>query len=118
MPLAIAMSALAYFPLSENAIAQTPEQQQAIEEATIERVQQFGLPTPSIEKITLIGEYGLATWLAGAAGGMVALIDRGDSWEAIALPGGLPTATDLSDASGIPLDIAEQLLERHFEGDY
>lgn len=113
LPTIALISTIAYFPLSPSAIGQTPEQREAIKAATIAAVGLPGRPTPTVEKITLVGEYGLATWLMGEAGGMVAVIDRGGTWEAIRLPGGLPSPADLSKATGIPTDIAAQLLSNH-----
>lgn len=115
LPYAIALIlTLGCVPRAQTATPHTLEQQEAIEAVTIERIQQPGLPNPTVEKITVIGDYGLASWLMGEAGGLVALIYQGNTWEAIALPGGLPGATDLGEFSGIPLDIAQQLLDGHF----
>jgi hypothetical protein len=113
LPTIALISTIAYFPPSQTAIGQTPEQREAIKAATIAVVRQPGRPTPTVEKITLVGEYGLVSWLMGEAGGMVELIARGGTWEAIALPGGLPSPDDLSQATGIPADVAAQLLSNH-----
>jgi len=113
LPTIALTAAIAGFPLSQTAIGQTPEQREAIEASTIASVGRPGLPTPTVEKITLVGQYGLVSWLMGEAGGMVAVIDRGGTWEAIALPGGMPSPDDLSQATGIPADIAAQLLSQH-----
>lgn len=118
-PYAIALIVtLGCLPNSQTALPHSVEQQEAIQAVTLRTIQQPGLPTPTVEKITVIGEYGLASWLMGEAGGLVALIDQGDTWEAIALPGGLPEAADIESASGIPVDIAQQLLDRHIEQTY
>jgi hypothetical protein len=84
-----------------------------LETAVIEAVQQPGLPTPEVTKVTLEGLFGLATWVMGEAGGMVALINNGRNWEVTRLPGGVPDAEELSRLSGIPVEVCEELLSQH-----
>lgn len=69
---------------------------------------------PYIKRITLQGDYGLADWERGEAAGMVALIShRQNTWTAIRLGGGMPSATDLSQATGMPVALAQSLLDEH-----
>lgn len=84
-----------------------------LETAVIEAVQQPGLPTPEVTQVTLEGLFGLASWVMGEAGGMVALINNGRNWEVTRLPGGVPDAEELSRLSGIPVEVCEELLSQH-----
>ncbi|ERT06641.1 hypothetical protein M595_3413 [Lyngbya aestuarii BL J] len=84
-----------------------------LETAVIDAVQQPGLPTPEVTKVTIEGLFGLATWVMGEAGGMVALINNGRNWEVTRLPGGVPDAEELSRLSGIPVEVCEELLSQH-----
>ena len=84
-----------------------------LETAVIEAVQKPGLPTPEVTRVTVEGLFGLASWVMGEAGGMVALINNGRNWEVTPLPGGVPDAEELSRLSGIPVEVCEQLLSQH-----
>jgi hypothetical protein len=69
---------------------------------------------PYIKKITLQGDYGLADWERGEAAGMVALIShRRNTWTVIRLGGGMPSAADLSQVTGMPVALAQSLLDEH-----
>lgn len=94
-------------------IAQSKRLPSPLEMAVIETVQQPGLPTPEVTKVTLQGLFGLATWVMGEAGGMVALINNGRTWEVTRLPGGVPDAKELNRLSGIPVNVCEELLSEH-----
>ncbi len=94
-------------------IAQSKRLPGPLEMAVIETVKQPGLPTPEVTKITVQGLFGLATWVMGDAGGMVALVNNGRTWEATRLPGGVPDAKELNRLSGIPINICEDLLSQH-----
>lgn len=99
--------------LAQSTQQPTQQQRRDIERAVIQKIRVAGLPSPRVEKITLQGQYGLATWLMGEAGGMVALnFDRG-SLQVVPLGGGVPGAIGISKASAIPLPVVEQLLNRH-----
>lgn len=90
------------------------EYRASISSAVVEAVEVSGAPEPQVTKITLQGEYGLADWSMGDAGGMVALIaQRGNTWGVTRLPGGMPTASDLSQITGMPVVIAQSLLDEH-----
>jgi len=93
------------------AIAAQSEQDPA--EAVIRAVARPNLPKPTVEKLTIQGSYGLASWLMGEAGGLVALVNKNGTWQVIRLGGGLPNAAELSRASGIPVATAQQLLNQH-----
>lgn len=85
-------------------------QREEIKSAIIAVVRQPRLSEPTIEKITLLDEYGLATWQMGHAGGLVALVNHGNGWQVVRLSGGVPSPTDINEAAGIPTDIATELL--------
>ncbi len=104
-PLTIAQPTPTSFTLAQS--PQNPTQ------AVINAVAQPNLPTPTVEKLTLQEPYGLATWLMGEAGGMVALVNRNGGWQVIRLGGGLPNAAEISRRSGMPTGIAQQLLTQH-----
>lgn len=71
---------------------------------------------PQVDKVTIEGNYALASWLQGEAGGMRALVKRDDVWELLpSIGGGLPRAEDLNRRTGMPLNIASSLLSRHME---
>ncbi|MCD8486994.1 MAG: hypothetical protein LRZ84_09735 [Desertifilum sp.] len=92
----------------------TSQQRQQIRSAVVQSVGQPNLPTPQVSKITVQGQYGLASWLMGEAGGLVALVNEGKGWRVIDLGGGLPGPRDLAQQTGMPIAIAQQLLAQHF----
>ncbi len=95
---------------SMTAVAQS---QQDPTQAVIRAIARPNLPTPTVNTLTIQGNYGLATWLMGEAGGLVALVNKNGAWQVIRLGGGVPTAAELSRTSGIPVNNAQQLLNQH-----
>ncbi|MDL5054147.1 hypothetical protein QQ056_11400 [Oscillatoria laete-virens NRMC-F 0139] len=94
----------------------TSQQRQQIEAAVIRAVGQPNLPRPQVSKITLQGQYGLASWLMGEGGGLVALVNEGNGWQAIRLGGGLPSSEDLAQRAGMPISVAQRLLAQYSGG--
>ncbi len=69
---------------------------------------------PYVKRITLQGDYGLADWERGEAGGMVVVVShRQNTWTVIRLGGGVPSAADLSQATGMSVADAQSLLKEH-----
>ena len=103
--------------LTQSVIAQTTTDtnevaEQAITEAVIlELVQDRDLPvTPEIRRITTVGEYALAAWIWGEAGGQsLVQLDDSNQWKVIESGGG---AMDVSvlEQLGVPTAEAEQLV--------
>ncbi len=84
-----------------------------IQQQVIKTVAVAGLPTtPTVTKLTLQGEFGLASWVNGDASGTVALQAESGRWQVIKLGGGIASAAELSKATSIPQHVAQQLLMR------
>jgi hypothetical protein len=111
MALVVLPNSSSFLALSEP----VPEEYRAsISSAVARAVAVPGAPSPQVTKITMQGEYGLADWLIGDAGGTVALFpQQGNRWRVTRLPGGVPTASDLSHLTGMPVIIAQSLLNEH-----
>lgn len=118
LPTAWSVLALS-FSLSTFAEPAPEEYRGIISSAIVQAVAVPGIPDqPQVTKITLQGEYGLADWTMGDAGGTVALIARrGNTWSVIRLGGGMPTASDLSQATEMPITVAQNLLNEHMGGE-
>ncbi|MDX2100141.1 MAG: hypothetical protein SFW36_20385 [Leptolyngbyaceae cyanobacterium bins.59] len=102
--------------LNSPAVAQgvSQDQRQNAEWAVSDAVTVRGLAArPRITKMTFQQGYGLASWLMGEAGGIVALQRQGNDWRVVKLGGGMPMAADISRSAGIPLNIAQSLLKTH-----
>lgn len=106
-------------PFASPASAEPAEQEQR-DSIVPTVVKALGFPDPSVavqpyvKKITLQGDYGLANWERGDAGGTVALIShRRNTWTVIRLGGGLPSPSDLSQRTGMPITLAKTLLDEH-----
>ena len=110
--------------LTQSVIAQTKIESQgeleeltaaeaAITEAVIaELLKGRTLPvTPEVRQITIAGDYALASWIWGEAGGeSLVKLDRNDTWQVIESGGGAMDITVLQ-RLGVPATEAEQLLQ-------
>jgi len=86
----------------------------AITEATLTHLQQgnSNLPqSPTVRRTVIEGDYALATWSWGEAGGQTVLSFADETWTVLTGGGGAIDVTGL-EAVGVPAAIAEQLIER------
>ena len=107
--------------LSPNAvIAQVsqPNQTSTAEEAAIAQATIADLvgdrenltQIPAVIRTVVEGEYALATWIWGEAGGQAVLSRAGTSWTVLASGGGAVDVSTLEELN-IPTAVAEQLIE-------
>jgi hypothetical protein len=66
---------------------------------------------PRIQRVIIEGNYALATWHWGEAGGQAALIQVEDAWTVLSAGGGALDAATLEDL-GVPASTAQGLIER------
>lgn len=119
LPFAIATTGIALtLPLAPSVVAEgvqvvAQSAQAEIRQAVINQVQRPGLPSPTIRKIVVQGQYALVDWLMGEAGGLVVAVNQGGTWQLRRLGGGMPTAEYISQRAQIPLAVSQALLDKY-----
>jgi hypothetical protein len=105
------------FPnLIEQALAKstTPASDPAIAKATIEHLlssKSKSKAQPIVRRTTVEGQYAIATWQWGEAGGQSVLIQQGKRWKVVGSGGGAVNLEVLKQ-KGIPDKIADQLMQK------
>lgn len=90
-----------------------PPEIEAINQATVEYLQgsrENLSALPSITRTVIDGDYAIATWTWGEAGGQSGLTFTEESWTVITSGGGAVDVATLEEA-GVPTDVAERLIE-------
>ena len=90
-----------------------PPEIEAINQATVEYLQgsrENLSALPSITRTVMDGDYAIATWTWGEAGGQSVLTLTDERWTVITSGGGAVDVATLEEA-GVPTDIAERLIE-------
>jgi hypothetical protein len=119
LPFAIALAGtVATIPLAPSVSAQgvqliAQSAQVEIKQAVIRQLQRPGLPSPTVKKIIVQGQYALASWLQGEGGGIVAVVNQGGAWQVRNIGGGMPSAEDVSQRAQIPLEVSRSLLDQY-----
>jgi hypothetical protein len=107
--------AIAQFQLTpEEEAALAPAARSAIRQLVVQSQTRSGRPEPQVSRITIVGNYALASWTQGEAGGMRALEKKNAVWQLLpTVGGGVPDPENLSRRTGMPLGVAERLLSIH-----
>ncbi|MEL7358229.1 MAG: hypothetical protein AAFN40_16900 [Cyanobacteria bacterium J06560_6] len=85
----------------------------AVTEATVTHLQQGSGNSPqppTVRRTVIEGDYALATWIWGEAGGQTVLSRTDETWTVLTGGGGAIDVAGL-EAVGVPTAIAEQLIE-------
>jgi hypothetical protein len=120
--LPISLEVVTQMGVIQPAIAQfqlTPEEEEAlasraIRQLVVQSQTRSGRPEPQVSRITIVGNYALASWTQGEAGGMRALEKKNAVWQLLpTVGGGVPDPENLSRRTGMPVSVAERLLRMH-----
>ena len=113
----LAIPAIQRFDLKHSVMAQTEVDPEVITEVVIADLTQArpGAAEPEVRRIETAGDYALATWIWGEAGGQTLVKLEADAWRVIESGGGAMDQTTLQEL-GVSAAEADQLLQSE-EGD-
>ncbi len=108
----LAIPAIQRLDLKHSVMAQTEVNSDAIAEVVIADLTQAGsgAAAPELRRIQTAGDYALATWIWGEAGGQTLVKLEEDAWQVIESGGGAMDQTILQEL-GVSAAEAEQLLQ-------
>ena len=108
----LAIPAIQRLDLKHSVMAQTEVDPEVITEVVIADLTQAGpgAAAPEVRRIETAGDYALATWIWGEAGGQALVKLEEDAWRVIESGGGAMDQTTLEEL-GVSAAEAEQLLQ-------